>query len=49
MTGDEQVRGVLAAIAPIAGTARVASGTGKLVLALALGVGYWPHSRRTIS
>jgi 4-carboxymuconolactone decarboxylase len=30
----EQVRGVLAAIAPIVGTARVASATGKIVDAL---------------
>lgn len=34
----EQVRGVLAAIAPIVGTARVASATGKIVRALALGI-----------
>ena len=32
----EQVRGVLAAIAPIVGTARVASATGKIVEALAV-------------
>lgn len=32
----EQVRGVLAAIAPIVGTARVASATGKIVRALAI-------------
>ena len=32
----EQVRGVLAAIAPIIGTARVVSATGKLVDALAI-------------
>jgi hypothetical protein len=32
----EQVRGVLAAIAPIVGTARIASATGKIVRALAL-------------
>ena len=32
----EQVRGVLAAIAPIVGTARVASATGKIVKALAI-------------
>jgi 4-carboxymuconolactone decarboxylase len=32
--GAEQVRGVLAAIAPIVGTARVASATGKIVDAL---------------
>jgi alkylhydroperoxidase/carboxymuconolactone decarboxylase family protein YurZ len=32
----EQVRGVLAAIAPIVGTARVASAMGKIVRALAL-------------
>ena len=32
----EQVRGVLAAIAPIVGTARVASATGKIVKALAV-------------
>jgi 4-carboxymuconolactone decarboxylase len=34
----DQVRGVLAAIAPIVGTARVASATGKIVRALALGI-----------
>ena len=34
----EQVRGVLAAIAPIVGTAKVASATGKIVRALALGI-----------
>ena len=32
----ERVRGVLAAIAPIVGTARVASATGKIVEALAV-------------
>jgi alkylhydroperoxidase/carboxymuconolactone decarboxylase family protein YurZ len=32
----ERVRGVLAAIAPIVGTARVASATGKIVESLAL-------------
>ena len=32
----EQVRGVLAAVAPIVGTARVASATSKIVRALAL-------------
>ena len=32
----EQVRGVLAAVAPIVGTARVVSATGKIVRALAL-------------
>jgi 4-carboxymuconolactone decarboxylase len=32
----EQVRGVLAAIAPIVGTARIASATGKIVEALAI-------------
>lgn len=32
----EQVRGVLAAVAPIVGTARVASATGNIVRALAL-------------
>jgi alkylhydroperoxidase/carboxymuconolactone decarboxylase family protein YurZ len=32
----DQVRGVLAAIAPIVGTARVASATGKIVQALAI-------------
>jgi alkylhydroperoxidase/carboxymuconolactone decarboxylase family protein YurZ len=36
--GEEQVRGVLAGIAPIVGTARVASATGKIVRALALGI-----------
>jgi 4-carboxymuconolactone decarboxylase len=33
---DEQVRGVVAAIAPIVGTARVASAAGKIVRALGL-------------
>ena len=32
--GEEQVRGVLAAIAPIVGTARIASATGNIVRAL---------------
>ena len=32
--GPDQVRGVLAAVAPIVGTARVASATGKIVDAL---------------
>jgi len=35
---SEQVRGVLAAIAPIVGTVRVASATGKIVRALELGI-----------
>jgi 4-carboxymuconolactone decarboxylase len=34
----ERVRGVLAAVAPIVGTARVASATGKIVRALAVGI-----------
>ena len=34
----EQVRGVLAAVAPIVGTARVASATGKIVRALAVAI-----------
>ena len=34
----EQVRGVLAAIAPIVGTARVAAATGKIVDALAVAI-----------
>jgi len=34
--GSEEVQGVLAAIAPIVGTARVASATGKIVRALGL-------------
>ena len=34
----EQVRGVLAAVAPIVGTARVASATGNIVRALELGL-----------
>ena len=34
----EQVRGVLAAIAPIVGTARVASATGKIVTALEVAI-----------
>jgi alkylhydroperoxidase/carboxymuconolactone decarboxylase family protein YurZ len=33
---DEQVRGVVAAVAPIVGTARVASAAGKIVRALGL-------------
>jgi 4-carboxymuconolactone decarboxylase len=32
--GEEQVRGVLAAVAPIVGTARVAAATGNIVRAL---------------
>ena len=35
---EEQVRGVLTAIAPIVGTARVASATGKIVSALAFAI-----------
>ena len=35
---SEQVRGVLAAIAPIVGTARVASATGNIVKALAVAI-----------
>jgi 4-carboxymuconolactone decarboxylase len=35
---EEQVRGVLTAIAPIVGTARVASATGNIVRALALAI-----------
>ncbi len=34
----EQVRGVLAAIAPIVGTARIASATGKIVDALEVAI-----------
>jgi alkylhydroperoxidase/carboxymuconolactone decarboxylase family protein YurZ len=34
----EQVRGVLAAIAPIVGTARIASATGKIAEALAVAI-----------
>jgi 4-carboxymuconolactone decarboxylase len=34
----EQVRGVLAAVAPIVGTARVASATGKIARALAVAI-----------
>jgi hypothetical protein len=36
--GEEQVRGVLAAIAPIVGTARIASATGNIVRALAIAI-----------
>jgi 4-carboxymuconolactone decarboxylase len=36
--GAEDVRGVLAAVAPIVGTARVASATGKIVRALAIAI-----------
>ena len=35
---EEQVRGVLTGIAPIVGTARVASATGKIVRALAFAI-----------
>ena len=35
---EEQVRGVFAAIAPIVGTARIASATGNVVRALALAI-----------
>ena len=35
---SEQVRGVLAAIAPIVGTARIASATGNIVKALAVAI-----------
>ena len=34
----ESVRGVLAAVAPIVGTARVASATGKIVKALSVAI-----------
>ena len=34
----EQIRGVLAAIAPIVGTARIASATGRIVEALAVAI-----------
>jgi hypothetical protein len=34
----DQVRGVLAAIAPIVGTARIASATGKIVEALSVAI-----------
>jgi hypothetical protein len=34
----DQVRGVLAAIAPIVGTARIASATGRIAEALAIGI-----------
>src|SRR6476619_1995426 len=36
--GEEQVRGVLTAIAPIVGTTRVVSATGNIVRALALAI-----------
>jgi hypothetical protein len=36
--GEDEVRGVLAAIAPIIGTARVASATGNIVRALAIAI-----------
>ena len=36
--GEEEVRGVLAAVAPIVGTARVASATGKIVRATGLAI-----------
>ena len=35
---EEQVRGVLAAVAPVVGTARVASATGNIVRALGLAI-----------
>lgn len=35
---EEKVRGVLAAVAPIVGTARIASATGKIVRALGLAI-----------
>jgi alkylhydroperoxidase/carboxymuconolactone decarboxylase family protein YurZ len=37
--GSEQVQGVLAAVAPIVGTARVASAGGKMARALGLAIG----------
>lgn len=36
--GEDEVRGVLAAIAPIVGTARIASATGNIVRALAVAI-----------
>jgi alkylhydroperoxidase/carboxymuconolactone decarboxylase family protein YurZ len=36
--GEDDVRGVLAAVAPIVGTARVASATGNIVRALGLAI-----------
>jgi 4-carboxymuconolactone decarboxylase len=36
--GEDEVRGVLAAIAPIVGTARIASATGNIVRALAIAI-----------
>jgi 4-carboxymuconolactone decarboxylase len=36
--GEDEVRGVLAAIAPIIGTARIASATGNIVRALAIAI-----------
>jgi len=36
--GEDQVRGVLVAVAPIVGTARVASATSKIVRALGLAI-----------
>lgn len=36
--GEDDVRGVLAAIAPIVGTARIASATGNIVKALAIAI-----------
>ena len=40
----EQIRGVLAAIAPIVGTARIASATGKIVEAIAVEWGHRPSA-----
>jgi alkylhydroperoxidase/carboxymuconolactone decarboxylase family protein YurZ len=36
--GEEEIRGVLTAIAPIVGTARIASATGNIVRALAVAI-----------
>jgi alkylhydroperoxidase/carboxymuconolactone decarboxylase family protein YurZ len=36
--GEDEVRGVLSAIAPIVGTARIASATGNIVRALAIAI-----------
>jgi alkylhydroperoxidase/carboxymuconolactone decarboxylase family protein YurZ len=36
--GEDEVRGVLTAIAPIVGTARIASATGNIVRALAIAI-----------
>ena len=45
----EQVRGVLAAVAPIVGTARVASATGKIASALEVAIEIAERGRRPVT